>query len=509
MYSMATTKDSLLRYFATLDVNTLERLKRYSTFIIIPDEDLLTNATMSQMVDKAHDLADSLFPEWTDRSKSDFGEFLVELFALFSEKDFWYINAFANEGIFRKIRSYSNAFSKASTLGYEARTCKGATARFSVTFAAGETTTYKRGELVLIVKGKEFSNDEDFSVPASDVESMITVTLHEGTQVAEDITFSGFCIFIRKPNVDIDSLDVKIDNVSYTRVRNFGESGQSSAHYLILPEEDGSCSIFFGSGGYGATPALGKVIQVEYRTCEGSDGNIIGIEGIEVKVNDSKEEREALSAIMVENATGGTYAETLSSIKEKAPLYFSNKRAAINAATAEEILNSYEFVAKSLVYTIGSYVYYSVIPTSGALEPTAVERAYLEEHFEPNVALGFTASYAQNTYVNFLLKVNPAATGILLDVIMLSGYSASMVEKSVKQVMEDITNPLVYAEYGKGFSKTEASLYMRSRVSGVQTVSFKFLRGSLEDVIEDFALLPTEIFRKMSQELITVRINVL
>ena len=82
----ANTKEQLLAYFKTLDVATLERLQKYSKLLIIPDEDLLVNATMSQMVEKAHSLADTLFPEWTDRSKSDFGEFLVELFALFSEK---------------------------------------------------------------------------------------------------------------------------------------------------------------------------------------------------------------------------------------------------------------------------------------------------------------------------------------------------------------------------------------------------------------------------------------
>lgn len=504
---MATTKDSLLRYFATLDVNTLERLKRYSSFIIIPDEDLLVNATMSQMIEKAHDLADSLFPEWTDRSKSDFGEFLVELFALYSEKDFWYINAFANEGTFRKIRSYSNAFSKASTLGYAAKTCKGASAQFSVKFAAGAAITYERGELVLVANGKEFSNDEPFTVAASNTVTTKTLTLHEGTQIAEDATFSGYCVFIRKQNVDIDSLKVKIDNVTYTRVRNFGESGQASAHYLVLPEEDGSCSIFFGTNGFGATPALGKVIQLEYRTCNGSDGNIANGEFAEVKVNDSLSEREATSASLLEDATGGTYAETLTSIKEKAPMYFANKRAAINEATAEEILNSYDFVAKSVVYTLGSNVYYSVIPTSGDLEPTATEKTFMVNNFEPNVVLGFTAEYAQNEYVNFLFKANPSATGILLDVIVLSGYSASIVEQSVRQVMEDITNPLVYAEYGKGFSKADAAVLMQSRVAGLQSISFKMLLGSVEDVIPDFEMQPTEILRKISQELITVRIN--
>ena len=75
---MATSKDQLLQYFKTLDVSILERLQKYSQLLIIPDEDLLASANMSQMVDKAHSLADALFPSWTDRSKSDFGEFLVD-----------------------------------------------------------------------------------------------------------------------------------------------------------------------------------------------------------------------------------------------------------------------------------------------------------------------------------------------------------------------------------------------------------------------------------------------
>ena len=108
---MSYTKKELLAYFSELDVPTLEKLRRYSSLLIIPEEDLLVNATMSQMVDKAHELADILFPEWTDRGKSDFGEFLIELFALFSEKNFWYINAFANESLLQKMRSYSNVCS--------------------------------------------------------------------------------------------------------------------------------------------------------------------------------------------------------------------------------------------------------------------------------------------------------------------------------------------------------------------------------------------------------------
>ena len=78
------TKQSLINNLSKYDVDTLSKLLKYADLILIPDEDLASNVTMQQLVDKAHNLADIYFPEWTDRSKSDFGEFLVELFALFS-----------------------------------------------------------------------------------------------------------------------------------------------------------------------------------------------------------------------------------------------------------------------------------------------------------------------------------------------------------------------------------------------------------------------------------------
>ena len=502
---MATTKEQLLQYFRTLDVSTLEKLQKYSKLLIIPDEDLLVNATMSQMVEKAHSLADSLFPEWTDRSKSDFGEFLVELFALFSEKDFWYINAFANEGILRKMRSYSNAFSKASSLGYQPVTCKGATCSFGVTFSAGGATRYERGDLIVDVDGVKFTNDEGFDVSKAAAESSLTLLLHEGTHVAEDVTYNGYNILIRKANIDIDSILVTIDNVIYTQVRNFGYSSSDSTHFMVLPEEDGSCSIYFGSNGFGVQPAIGKSVRVEYRTCQGSDGNI---EMTLATVNDSLSEREATAVSMVTNATGGVYAETLTSIKEKTPLYFNTKRAAINEMVAQDIINSFPFVHKSKVGVIGREVVYRIIPTSGYLEPTSSELATIEKEFYPCLMAGYVGSYATNSYKDLMIVANPSATKIILDVIILSGYNSSTIESSLRQIMEDITNPLVSAEYGGSFMKTDMDILMRSRVSGVQSVTFKIRVGAQEQIMPDVALGETEIFRKIDQDNLIVRTNV-
>lgn len=500
------TKEQLLAYFKTLDIATLEKLQKYSRLLIIPDEDLLVNATMIQMVDKAHSLADSLFPEWTDRSKSDFGEFLVELFALFSEKDFWYINAFANEGILRKMRSYSNAFSKASSLGYLPDTCKGAVAKFNVTFSAGETITYQRGDLVVDVSGIHYTNDEEFTIANSVSDSSIVLSLHEGEQIADDIAFNGYNIFIRKVGVDIDSIAVSVDNVQYSRVPTFGESSSDSTHFMVIPEEDGSCVIYFGSNGFGVTPALGKSIRVEYRICKGSKGN----HDVDIcNVASSLNGRKALSANMVTPASMGVDAETLTSIKERAPLFFSTRKAVINEKIAQDVLNSFAFVCKSIVKTNGRDVMYSIIPNSGYPEPTISELAIINKEFVPYLMVGYNGVYRKNQYVNVLTLANAQASKMVVEVIMGFGYDKVKTEGQIRQIISDLTNPLVDADYGKGFSKKEADIRVRSQVDGVQNVVFKMKIFNREEVLPDVNIPETAIFDTLKQDKLEVRINVI
>lgn len=501
---MATTKDTLLKYFATLDVDTLERLRKYAEFIIIPDEDLLTNATMLQMVEKAHSLADSLFPEWTDRSKSDFGEFLVELFALYSEKDFWYINAFANEGIFKKIRSYPNAYVKASSLGYYPRTCKGASATFNVTFADGEAIEYLRGDLIIKANGKEFTNDTPFSLAYSASQASVTIELTEGKIISEEAVFNGYNIPLKKGNIDPDSIKVRIDNVEWERVRNFGDSGVSSAHFIIIPDENGSCSLFFGSNGYGATPAMGKTVYVEYRTCSGAGGNVaIGT----ATINSSMDDRKALYAEMLNDAFGGEDADTLTEIKEKAPMFFSNKRCAINSKVAEQILNEYPFIHRSKVIPYGNRVCFECIPKSGSLEITNRESEQVVKEFNSQIVLGYRAVHVPNNYVDFIERFSPQAMRFIVDIYVTVGTDKSMVETTVKALVEDYTNPLVLAEYGKGFSKDSMSLLISKNINGTQNIAYKILKSdNSEEVAMDYSVEDNEIFRKINVTYIDVRV---
>lgn len=501
---MIQTKEQLLKYFSDLDVPTLQKLQKYSQLLVIPEEDLLTNANMAQMITKAHSIADAVFPEWTDRSKSDFGEFLLELFALFSEKDFWYINAFANEGILRKMRSYSNAVSLASTIGYYPQSCKGASSSFEVIFDKGDAITYRRGDLIVEVNGVKFSNDDDIRLDRSDTTTSMVLTLREGTQLAELIPFNGYNVYIGKTMVDIDSLRVIIDNIRYEQVKNFGDSTRGSNHFMVLPEENGSCSVFFGEDGFGNKPPLDKSIRIEYRRCKGVNGNI---RRGDASVGSSLPARAVTEARMLSDATGGNDPESLASIKAKAPMSYQNRRAAINEESAEHLLNSFPFVHKSSVHFEGQEVVYNVIPTEDTFELNAKELQILADEFHPYLIVGYTGRYQANNYRSLLTKANYEAKSLVVDVVVSLGTNQDVTRSAVSQVLKDYTNPRVKASYGGGFKKQDLDIILRTQVRGVQAVSFLLDMGGNYVVMPDIELDKSEIFRTIKDSELTIRVN--
>lgn len=493
---MSQTKEQLLDSFRSMDIPTLQKLQKYAELLIIPDEDLCTNVTMIQMVEKAHQLANVLFPEWTDRSKSDFGEFLIELFALFSEKDFWYINAFANEGLLRKTRSYPNAFLKALQLGYSPTRVKGARASFNLIFGGTGVIEYPIGSLILAVQGYRFTNDEVFTI-STDTE---VLSLCEGTYLSEDATFNGYNILISKANIDLDSIRVIIDNIIYTKVQTFGDSGEDSTHYVVLPEQEGSASIFFGSNGYGAAPEIGKVVHIEYRKCSGILAN--GKTG-EVTVISSLEARPAISATIVGSAAGGLDAESITSIKEKTPLYFGNRKAALNTISAKEILETYPLIQRAKVTVLGNTVSYRVIMRSGAAEPTLTEQQAIEADFTPCLPLGYVSNYVENAYIDFIS--GNSATSLKISAYVSRGYNLTNIEATIRQVLTDMTSPSILADYGKGFSKLEYDAIIKSRAVGLQNIVWAKQDNT---ALPDLVLAETSIFTPIDQTKVIISVYV-
>lgn len=459
------TKQDILDELALLPLSKLEVLQKYQQYLIIPTEDLLVNVTMQQMVTKAHEYADVFFPEWTDRSASDFGQFLVELFGVFSEKDFWYVNAFANQALLTKMSVYSIAFTRAVELGYRPVRATSATATFSLIFNDGAYYNYATGGIIVEVNGTKFTNTSIISVPTTVNNYTLATTLTQGSYNNETYSFNGRSVDLRKANIDPRYIEVTVEGVSWTRVEVFGASGPTSTHFMVIPEEDGKCSIFFGEDDYGKKPTVGSLIEVKYLTCDASLGSI---PQDTATINTSSSNRPLNAVTMSTASTGGFDPSTLAQLKQEALTFFNYRQSCLNEASTVAWLKAQPEVSKAYVAIAGTNVFFFFRNKQGDA-PTLTEISDVTTRIDPLVSNGFNALYTAT--------VTEDVATIDVDFFYLAGYDPSEIESVGKQLIQDFTNPAVLADYGVAFDLSEVSLLLRSKIPGLNNVTFNTVAG--------------------------------
>ena len=167
------------------------------------------------------------------------------------------------------------------------------------------------------------------------------------------------------------------------------------------------------------------------------------------------------------------------------------------------------FVKQAAVVTISRNVVFCIIPLSGAAEPSADELAYIQQNFVPYVMVGYSASNTANTYKNIITTANANAVEMIINAVVSPGYSVSGIESAIRQIMQDITNPLASAKYGATFSKSDLDLLIRTSVQGIQSLSFMLeLNDSSQVVMPDFTIGDLEIFQPIDNDRLTVNIQV-
>ena len=486
---MPLTKAQIIASLSLLPLSKLEILNKYQEFLIVPTDDTMANVTMSQMVQKAHDLADVYFPDWTDRSETDFGEFLVQLMALFSEKDFWYINAFANQSLLTKMTVYSMAFIRSVELGYRADLFTAATAPFTVIFDAGAVTNYDKGQLIIqLADGTKFTNSSVIALPLTIINYPLTTTLMQGAYNTETYSFNGRSVDLRKIKIDIETIDLYVEGVLWTKVEVFGSSGSSSTDYIVLPEEDGRCSIFFGEDGYGAKPIVGALIEVTYLNCTGVEGNVVTQTAT---VSKSVSTRIANAVTMNADATNGLDAATLGELKNKTLNYFNYRKAVLNEDSAKLWLMDQAEVSRAQVIITGNIVVFFFVNASGTT-PSVTEIADVTARITPLISNGYFVNYAATTNIN--------ASTIDVTLYYLTGYDAVEIESLAKQLIQDFTDPIVLAEYDEDFGLNDVSVLLLSKIPGLNNVTFNTVAGL---PAADITVGPGEILDKIALTNIT------
>lgn len=488
---MAYNKEELLEKLSYLSVDKLEKLYAYSQNIIIPEEDILVNVTMQQIMQKSFSLADIHFPEWTDRSVSDFGRFLIELFALFSEKDFYYINGYANENLLAKMSVYSDAFMRAVELGYYPNVCRASKGSFKLGFQAN-TNGYviPRGAMIIDVDGVPYSfvNLVPIDVPASATESFVTVELYEGKIITESYQFNGFSVYVSKSGIDTESLVLTIGDSIWTRVRTFGQSSNTSKHYVAIPEDDGSIRIFFGDNDYGKRPEHNENISVSYLRNSGTLAN--GVTGF-ATLNSFPTEVQMTTVTLLDTTNGGQDPDTLSDLKNKSRNYFFNNQTLNNQTVVKSWLLSQYEVKKAHVKIVNNQVNFRIVPAiSTQTEAQILDN--ISERMQPLVTGGYFVQKQPTEYV----PIN----SIGVQLFFLQGFNTPINTEKARNLIEDYTNPYTLANYGRGFKKSELEILLKSKVEGLQNVVYTGINNSLADI----TISALEILKKVPKENIDI-----
>jgi hypothetical protein len=303
-------------------------------------------------------LATYRLPEWTDRSPSDIGMLLVDLFAYVGDVVSYYQDRIASESFLGTAVERRSVLNLLRLIGYELAPPVASSAELTLVFnppAPGEPT------LVTVPHNAEFTTKATQTTPSQTFvylgdDRRIDLAGGEVVPGADGkLSFSGPAVRHGRPVVDeivgsstgepnqmfplastpvvVDTLTVEIDEgagpIEWQRRQNllyhFGAdgaietSGADARDYYVQFDEDGRALVVFGDGEYGRRPPIGRDnIRASYVHGGGAAGNVPAGSIVEAKT-------KITGLVTVMNplpAAGGADAEPIERAVRFGPLAF-------------------------------------------------------------------------------------------------------------------------------------------------------------------------------------------
>ncbi len=270
-------------------------------------------------------LATYRLPEWTDRSPSDVGLLLVELFAYVGDVISYYQDRIASESFLDTAVERRSVLNLLRLIGYELAPPVAASAELTLSFnrpGPGQPS------VVTVPRGAEFATKAGSSGPSQPFVYLgsdrdVDLSGPEVTAGADDkLVFSGLPVrhgrlisgeilgsSTGEPNqtftlaanpIVLDTLRVEVHEgagpVEWERRTNllyyYAPSGElelsrpDSRDYYVQFDEEGRASVIFGDGEYGRPPPVGRdIVRASYVTGGGAAGNVPAGSIAEAKTN--------------------------------------------------------------------------------------------------------------------------------------------------------------------------------------------------------------------------------
>jgi uncharacterized phage protein gp47/JayE len=403
-------------------------------------------------------------PEWTNRTESDFGIVLIEMFAYVGDILGYYTDRVANEAFIGTAVQRSSVLSLASMIDYRpaGRAAANVTLSFTISSAVGAPVTIPAGTQVSTLPSAAedpvvFETDEAITIGIGTTD---TVTATEGTTMTEDgaapVGISDgapdqyFGLYY--PDIIEDSLVVSVDEdgvgaglaAVWRYVPHLIDATSEDRVYTTLTDENNITYIQFGDDVNGRVPTAGAVVTATYRVGQGVVGNV----GSGTLVEMVTPVVGVASVINPGAATGGADEESIESIRRQAPRSLTVLERAVTtddyAYLAEKVPGVLHAKATASVYT---NVQLAIAPVGGGAPSTALKNSVLND-LSTKKMIGTSLTAIDPTYVAINVTVNPLN--------VLPQYNRQTVETAVANA---VTNVFAIENVDFGYRVTLSQIY--------------------------------------------------
>lgn len=276
---------------------------------------------------------------------------LMDLLAYNTHYMAYNLNMAINESFLNRASLRSSVISHAKTLGYRPRSSRSPVA--FVNIKVNDSTVNQ----LTIPKGTVFTSDVDgvnyTFVTIADHSVLRTnqnleffnIPIYEGTLVTNqyviDSTDINKKIILMSNKIDTSTLKVSVSSSSsdlnftnYILSDSVTNISDESEIYYLQETEDGGYEIYFGDGTLGKKLSDNNIVKIEYLVTNENLSNGASVFSIQGGIDGVSN----LLVTTVSPAAGGDSKESIESIKEYAPKYFSSQNRAVTVNDYKSIL---------------------------------------------------------------------------------------------------------------------------------------------------------------------------
>lgn len=276
---------------------------------------------------------------------------LMDILSYNTYQQAYFTNMVGNEMFLDSALLRPNVVSRAKMLGYTPRSARGAQVEATITLSGVSSsltsvTIPSNTSFTTTIDGEDFifsTNKDNLALSSNNYSANVILT--EGQPLTHKYTSDGTNpqrYIIPNENVDTTSLEVVVqgsatdtDTLTYTLATDVTEVKANSAVYFLHEADENKYEVVFGDNVLGRSPLQDNIVILNYKVCNGSDGN--NILPSNFTAPSSIAGYSFTSSLNVQSHSGANN-ESVDSIKFNAPKNFETQNRAVIADDYKRII---------------------------------------------------------------------------------------------------------------------------------------------------------------------------